>query len=151
MIESPDVLFRLRDMVDKGSMLVGVFDRSLIKRSIALELIDLLIESLPDEIEEARAIVANEKEILEKAQEQAGEIIDEAVRRAEKLVDGDAITAQARIRSGELKIETDRYITERLTSLEKELLRLLKEVQGGLKELGGQKVPEDSDFNLDKL
>jgi hypothetical protein len=154
MIESPDHLAQLRDLVDSGGSILGAFDRSIVPRSRALELIDLLIESLPDEMDQAGKIVAEREDILDKARKQAGEIIDDAVRRAEKLVDTDAITIEARKRSKDLMAETDEYIGVRLRDLEDELGRLAREVRAGIKVVGSPKMAGNRDeagFNLDNM
>jgi hypothetical protein len=154
MIESPDILAKLKDLVDKGSRMAGAIDRSLVSRTRALELIDMLMESLPDEIEQARKIVRDRESILETARRQAGEIIDEAVRKAEKLVDADEITEQARERSREMEEDSNKYIMGRLLDLEEELKRLLTEVRGGIRVLGESNSPHDRNeggFSLDKM
>jgi uncharacterized protein YggE len=137
MIESPDVLTRLHAMIENGAGVLGVFDRTLVSRSRALELIDLLIESMPEEIDDARRIVRDEEAVYDKARRQAGEIIDEAVRKAERLVDADAVTVEAVKRSKELMADTEDYIASRLEELEKELERLKGEVRAGIKAVGG--------------
>jgi hypothetical protein len=154
MIESPDILFQLKEMVNRGSGFFGTFDKTLLPRSKSLELIDMLIESLPVEIEQARKIVAEREDVLDKARKQAGEIIDEAVRRAEKMVDADAITLEARKRSKELMIETDEYISLRLQDLEEELARIQKEVRAGIRAVGHPRIAgesEEATFNLDNM
>ncbi|HEX9746316.1 MAG TPA: hypothetical protein VGB30_12895 [bacterium] len=143
MIESPDILERLRSLVIKGGQFTGMFDRSVISQSRALELIDMLIESLPVEIEQARDITADREKIFEAARTEAGEIIDNAVRKAEKLVDADAITEGARNRAEEILDQADDYVSDRLSGLEEELMELLKEVRAGIKRLGVEKSKTD--------
>jgi len=154
MIESPDVLARLRDLLERGGAILGTFDRSIVSRSRALELIDILIESLPDEIDQAREIMKDAEEILEKARRQAGEIVDDAVRKAERLVDADVISVDAGKRAEELMGDADDYVARRLQDLEEELARLLSEVRAGIKAVGGPRKARGTDaddFNLDKL
>jgi len=147
MIEAPDILERLRNLIARGGRLLGIMDRSIVSQSRALELIDMLVESLPLEMTQAREIQEKREEILEDAKNQAGDIIDDAVRKAEKLVDADAITIGAKKRAEEMKMETEAYIRERLAGLEAEIENLLEEVRNGLDSL----APEKEDTRIRKL
>ena len=121
-----------------------MFDRAMVSRSRALELIDMLIEALPEEIGQAKELLERREELLEEAHQQAGDIVDEAVRKAERLVDADAITAGAREQADRLKAQADGYTAERLEQLERELVRLREEVRAGIRALGTRFDP-DSD------
>ena len=154
MIESPDILVRLRQLVEKGGAFWGVFDRSMMPRTRTLELLDMVIETLPDELDQARRIMSQCEDVLDKARRQAGEIVDEAVRKAEKLMDADAVTLEARKQAKELMTDTDNYVATRLQDMEGELLRLLKEVRAGMRSVGGPKArreDRDLEFDLDGL
>jgi vacuolar-type H+-ATPase subunit H len=154
MIESPDLIQRLRKLVDDGTAFWGLFDRTMIPRNRIVELIEMLDESLPVEIEQAREIVKSKEAILEEARRNGGEIIDQAVRKAEKLVDADRITIDARKVSEDIRLDAEVYVHERLTALEKELTRLLTEVRAGIRSVGegGRKAgsADRRDFTLDK-
>ncbi|HDS30830.1 MAG TPA: hypothetical protein ENN67_07280 [Firmicutes bacterium] len=136
MIESPDLIARLQDLVENGGKFLGVFDRSVIPKSRAVELLEMLFESLPVEIEQAKEIVENREEILDDAKRQAGDIVDDAVRQAEKLVDADEITVMARRRAMEIGAEADDYVRRKLEDFEKKLEGLLEEVRTGIRSLG---------------
>jgi ElaB/YqjD/DUF883 family membrane-anchored ribosome-binding protein len=146
MIESPDIIERLKTLLENGGAFMALFDRSLIQRSRALELIEVLKESLPEELATAKSLIAKQEEAIEDARRQAGEIIDEAVRRAEKLVDADIITTEAKARADELMKESDEYVSERLVGLEKEISHLLEEVRAGIRAMGGKigKNPQEA-------
>lgn len=137
MIEAPDILRRLRALVERGSPVVSLFDRSLVSRSRALELIDMLFESFPEELELARDVLERREQVLEDARQQAGEIVDDAVRRAERLVDADSITLEAQKRADEIRSEADEYVAQRLEALEGEIVRILEEVRAGIKAVRG--------------
>ncbi len=156
MIESPDILARLRDLISRGGGILGVFDRSVVSRSRALELIDLLMESLPEEMEQARELIERREEIIEEARQHAGDIVDDAVRQAEHLVDADEVTRGAKQRAVVLRGEADAYVRDRLARLEIELERLLEEVRAGMETMGAESRNQkgDSDkprISLDKL
>lgn len=136
MIESPDLIQRLNRLVEEGSSFWALFDRALVSRSRILELIEMLSESLPVEMDQAREIVEFRDKILEEARQNAGENLDEAVKKAEKLVDADNITREARLAAKEIRVETDDYVSERLERLEVELTRLLVEVRAGIRSVG---------------
>ena len=59
--------------------------------------------------------------------------------RAEKLVDADAVTVEAKKRAKEIMEDSDKYVAERLLALEGELERLLDEVRAGIRATGGGK------------
>lgn len=139
MIESPDIVERLKKLIESGSGFFSLFDRALVPRTRAMELIEVLLESLPPEVEQAREIVAGRDEVIEAAKVQAGDIVDVAVERAEKLVDADAITVEAKKRAKEIMEDSDKYVAERLLAFEEELERLLDEVRAGIRATGGGK------------
>jgi len=136
MIESPDIIERLRNIIENGGSFMALFDRSIIQRSRALELVEVLSESLPEELEMARNLVARQEEAIEDARRQAGEIIDDAVRRAEKLVDADVITTEAKVRAEEIQRDSDEYVARQLLKMEEELTRTLSEVRAGIRAMG---------------
>ena len=136
MIESPDIISRLRKLVEDGGGFFSLFDRALVSRSRMLELFDMLQESLPSELDLAAEVLSDKEKVLEKAVEEAGQVIDEAVARAEKLVDIDAITLEARKKADEIAQETDQYVMEHLTKFESELVKILNEVRAGIKSVG---------------
>jgi hypothetical protein len=133
MIDTPQILEQLKEMVEKGGAVLSVIDRSMVKSSEAIDLIETLIAALPAEMEQAREIVQDREAIIENARHQAGEIVDAAVRKAERLVDADEITAEARRVAGGLMDETDDYVKDKLTKLEEELQKLIGEVRAGIK------------------
>ncbi len=155
MIESPDIIERLKTQIENGGSFMALFDRSVIQRSRALELVEMLLESLPEEMDQARGIIEQRDEFLEDAKRQAGEIFDEAVRKAERLVDADTVTDEARKHAENIRMDSDRYVVERLERLEHELVKLLDEVRAGIQSMGGQADNvgfdrDDEGFSLDK-
>jgi hypothetical protein len=138
MIELPQKLEQLKSLIEEGGAFMSLFDRAMVQRSKLLQAIGEIIESVPIEIDQANEILKGRETIIEEAKQQAGEIVDEAVRRAERLVDADAITSEARKRARELQKETDEYVMIRLEQLEDELSRLLEEARGGILALGGR-------------
>ena len=137
MIESPDIIERLKAVIESGGSFTALFDRALIPRSRALELIEVLEESLPEEVAQARALIERQDLIIEEAERKAGGIVDDAVIRAEKLVDTDAVTRDAMERAAEVRADADRYVLGKLENLENELVELLTEVRSGIRSLGG--------------
>ncbi len=136
MIESPDIIERLKILIEAGGGFMALFDKALVSRSRALELIEVLEESLPEEMDMAKDVLERQEEILEQARQQAGEIVDEAVRKAEKLVDADVITAEAREVAESIRADSDTYVGDRLVQLEVELSRILSEVRAGIRSMG---------------
>ena len=142
MIESPDIIERLKEEIEGGGSFLALFDRAMIKRSRALELVEALIESLPEELDQANSIIERQDRIIEEAERKAGTIIDDAVVRAEKLVDSDTITRDAKARAVEIRADADSYVLARLETLEEELVGMLHEVRSGVRALRGGQVEQ---------
>jgi len=147
MIETPDILRRLKALIESGGSFTALFDRALISRSRALELVEVLMESLPEELEQANSIIERQDQIIEEAERKAGGIVDDAVIRAEKLVDTDIITREAKARASEIQDDADNYVLGKLEGLEDEIAELLKEVRSGVRALGGASPDSQTDAN----
>ncbi|MFH1675654.1 MAG: hypothetical protein ABIC40_01430 [bacterium] len=152
MLDSPQILQRLRALIESGSKFFGIFDRSCVSRMRALELLDLLYESIPEEIEQANRILSEREKIIEDAKTQAGEIVDDAAKEAERLTDADEITRKAIYRAGKIGDESDEYVLGRLEQLEKELLRITEEVRAGEAEISKKagRPNRPDNFSIDK-
>ena len=123
----------------------------------ATEIIESIREQLPQEIQEARRVVAERDSLLEQARAEAERIVDEAQREAAELVRQEGIyrTAerqaramldQAGARAQEIRARADEYALESLRSLEARLTQALATVQNGIAALQDrtqQPAPED--------
>ncbi len=136
---------RLEDLVDEGRhMPFSKF--TMIDEERALEIIDQMRISIPEEIEKASRVLAQRDRILAAANEEAARIIQQAREQGVQLLDREAtvqaaqsraanIIEQARQEADGITAEADRYVMETLAKLEQQLSRALNQVRNGINEL----------------
>ncbi len=134
---------RLEDLIDEGRHLLG---RTAIDEERALEIIDQMRISIPEEIEQANRVLNQRDRIIAQAQEEADRIIAQARARREELIMRDAITEaaqnraaniieQARREAYEIAGGADTYAGDVLNELESQLIRTLNVVRNGIKKV----------------
>lgn len=133
---------RLEDLIDEGRHIFGT-KLTMIDEERALEIIDQMRISIPEEMEKAARIIAQRDRILAEAHEEAARIVQDKRRQAEALLEDDARVHQARVRAEAIMeqarneatrvtTEADRYVIESLTSLERNLVEKLGQVRNGI-------------------
>jgi vacuolar-type H+-ATPase subunit H len=136
---------RLEDLVDEGRHLFGT-KYTMIDEERALEIIDQMRISVPEEIEKSQRIMQQRERILSEAHEEAARIVQQHRLKAEQMVDEDArvqaafaraegIKEQARQDAQRMMAEADGYVMEVLKKLEQHLTRDLTEVRNGITHL----------------
>lgn len=139
---------RLEDLIDDGRHLFGT-KYTMVDEERALEIIDQMRISVPEEIEKAARIMAQRDRILAEAHEEAARIVQEHRRKAEQMLNQDSavhaanaradqIKEQARQEAGRITAEADAYVMSILGSLEQRLVRDLGEVRNGINVLQQQ-------------
>ena len=117
-----------------------------------MDIIDQTRISIPDEIKKAQQVIAQKDRILAQAQEEANRTVALAREKSEKMVEKsevylaaqakvEQITEQARRDSLQTQQEADRYVVDTLSGLERELKKVLQQVQNGINSLNPS--PED--------
>ena len=117
-----------------------------------MDIIDQMRISIPDEIKKAQQVIAQKDRILAQAQEEANRTVALAREKSEKMVEKSEvylaaqakvkqITEQARRASLQTQQEADRYVVDTLSGLERELKKVLQQVQNGINSLNPS--PED--------
>ena len=117
-----------------------------------MDIIDQMRISIPDEIKKAQQVIAQKDRILAQAQEEANRTVTLAREKSEKMVEKSEvylaaqakvkqITEQARRASLQTQQEADRYVVDTLSGLERELKKVLQQVQNGINSLNPS--PED--------
>ncbi|MCS6836082.1 MAG: ATPase [Anaerolineae bacterium] len=133
---------RLEDLIDAGRHIFGT-KYTIVDEERALELIDQMRISIPEEIEKAARVIAQRDRILAEAHEEAARIIQQQRERASALIDehavvqaaqarADAVREQARQEAARIMSEADQYVLQMLTKLEQQLVRDLSEVRNGI-------------------
>ena len=148
-----DLVQQLEELVREAKNM-PLSSSALIDRKEALELIETLKRSIPEELARARAIIHDRDEILERAREQADrvlervqtereqllgktEIVQAASREAERMV-GEAEQIARRIRS-----EAENYVESKLANFEVVLQKTLAAVERGRARLAGSLADEE--------
>ncbi len=136
---------RLEDLIDEGRHMP--FSKyTLVDEERALEIIDQMRISIPEEIEKSSRVLATRDRIMAQANEEAARVVQIARQRSEHLLDQEVsvqaaqnraanIIEQARQEADALMAGADSYVLEVLTQLEQDLLRTLTVVRNGIQEV----------------
>jgi F0F1-type ATP synthase membrane subunit b/b' len=133
---------RLEDLIDEGRhMPFSKF--TMIDEERALEIIDQMRISIPEEIEKSSRILTQRDRILAQANEEAARVIAQARERTEQIIDREAlvqaaqsraanIIEQARQEAEGITTDADQYVLDNLTTLEERLNKVLGEIRAGI-------------------
>ncbi len=139
---------RLEDLIDEGRhMPFSKF--TMIDEERALELIDQMRISIPEEIEKSSKVLAQRDRILAQANEEAARLLQAAREQGSQLIDQDVsvqaahtraahILEAARQEAANITNEADGYVMETLQRLEQQLTRALSVVRNGITEVATQ-------------
>ncbi|MCU0496521.1 MAG: hypothetical protein MUF87_04115 [Anaerolineae bacterium] len=148
---------RLEDLIDEGRhMPFSKF--TLIDEERALEIIDQMRISIPEEIEKASRIIGQRDRVLAQANEEAARILQLARQKSEQMVNetddvkraqerANYIIEQSRIEAANITAEADQYVKDVLSRLEQTLLRSINEVRNGLSQLSEIEAPVRATVN----
>lgn len=136
---------RLEDLIDEGRH-VPMSRFTLIDEERALEIIDQMRISIPEQIEKATRVVNQRDRLISQANEEANRIVEMAREKNEELISRDAIVqkaharsetllSQAKLEAEKIRDEADAYVMEVLKDLESQLLRTLTIVRNGIAKL----------------
>ena len=111
-----------------------------------MDIIDQMRISIPDEIKKAQQVIAQKDRILAQAQEEANRTVALAREKSEKMVEKSEVYQAAQVKVEQLseqvrkdsvqtQQEADRYVVDTLTGLERELKKVLQQVQNGISSL----------------
>lgn len=133
---------RLEDLVDEGRHLFGT-KFTMVDEERALEIIDQMRISVPDEIEKAARTIQQRDRVLAEANEEAARIVQQARQHSEDLIDDQEMVKQAKVRAEyvieQAKIEADKitreadeYVMVQLSQLEQQFAHTLDEIRNGI-------------------
>lgn len=145
---------RLEDLIDEGRH-VPFSKQTLIDEERALEIIDQMRISIPEEIEKAARVLAQRDRILAQANEEAARLVQLARERGEQMVDREAMVQAAQSRAANIveaarqeaegiTEDADGYVLETLTSLEQQLAKILAVVRNGIHQVNNPSEPAAS-------
>jgi vacuolar-type H+-ATPase subunit E/Vma4 len=118
-------------------------DNVIVNQADALEWIDQLRVTIPEEIKSARRVTNEVERLLEQAREEAEQILARAQEQATYLIEERELTRQAEelsheiLRQAQLEVDeirrgADDYASEVLVGLETEVMRTLRTIKKGL-------------------
>ncbi len=136
---------RLEDLIDEGRH-VPFSKFTMIDEERALEIIDQMRISIPEEIEKAARVLAQRDRVLAQANEEAARVVQQARLKSEDLLDQEVsvqaahnraanIIEQARQEAESIVAEADQYILTELSKLEQQLSKTLTVVRNGIHEV----------------
>ena len=140
---------RLEDLIEEGQH-IPLSRYTMVDEERALEIIDQMRISVPEEIEKATRVLANRDRILAQAEEDAARIVQQARRDTETLLD-EGVTVQAaenraaniieaaRQDAELIADEADKYILQEMARMEREVARLLTVVRNGIGEVSSNR------------
>ncbi len=141
---------RLEDLIDEGRH-IWMTKLTMIDEERALEIIDQMRISIPEEVDKANRVLNQRDRLLAQANEEAARIIDLAKEKGETLIQRDAITQaaqnraaniieQARQEADTIRNDADSYVLDVLREFETHLLKTLTVVRNGI-----NKIQQDRD------
>lgn len=136
---------RLEDLIDEGRH-IWLTKLTMIDEERALEIIDQMRISIPEEIDKANRVLNQRDRILAQANEEAARVVDLAKEKAETLIQRDAITQSAQNRAANIieqarqeaemiRADADKYVMEVLREFEGHLMKTLNVVRNGITKL----------------
>ncbi len=135
-----ELIDELYDMVEKAWSLPLSRGRAVLDGEQVKEILDEIRETLPKEIHQAKAIVADRSQILADAKREAETVVRVAQERAKALVAQDEITRQAQqkandllsqtqAKSREMRRATNNYVDDLMKRADDDLTQLLAEAR----------------------
>ena len=139
----------LEDLIDEGRH-VPFSKFTLIDEEHALEIIDQMRISVPEQIEKASRLINQRDRLLAQAREEAERIVSVARERSDELTNRDAIVQtaqnrakniieQARREAEGIRTEADDYVLNVLKELETQLLHNLTVVRNGIAKIAQER------------
>jgi vacuolar-type H+-ATPase subunit H len=136
---------RLEDLIDEGRH-VWFSKFTLIDEERALEIIDQMRISVPEQIEKASRLINQRDRLLAQANEEATRVVQLAQERSTEMTERDAIVQtaqnrarniieQARSEAESIRADADTYVLQVLQELEDQLIRNLTVARNGITKL----------------
>ncbi len=136
---------RLEDLIDEGRHL-PMTKMTMIDEEHALEIIDQMRISIPEEIDKASRVINQRDRLMAQANEEAARVVDLAREKSDQLIQRDAVVQAAQNRAANIieqarqdaeaiRSEADNYVLEVLNELEGHLIKTLTVVRNGINKI----------------
>src|SRR5215207_4254313 len=145
---------RLEDLIDEGRHMP--FSKlTMIDEERALEIIDQMRISIPEEIEKAARVLAQRDRVLAQANEEAARIVQQSRERSEQLIDRESmvqtaqnraanVVEQAHQEAAQIMEDADNYVLGVLSNLEAQLSKAMGVVRNGITQVTSPQQPQPS-------
>lgn len=130
-----DLIDELYEMVDKAWSLPLSRGRAVLDGEEVKQVLDEIRTNMPQEIRQAKAIVADRTQILDDARREAETVVRVAQERAKALVAQDEITKQAQQKANELTSQSQAKIREMRKASNDYIDDLMKRTDDGLSQI----------------
>ncbi len=127
-----DLLDELDEMVDKAWSLPLSHGRAVLDGAEVKQILDEIRASMPKEVHQAKAIVADRTKILDDARREAETVVHVAQERAKALIAQNEITRQAQERATEMTTQSQAKIREMRKASNDYIDDLMKRTDDGL-------------------
>ncbi len=146
---------RLEAVINSGTRL-PLSTRVVIDEREALDVLDLMRTTVPEEIKQARRINTEREKILAQAQTEANRLVSQAHERVERMVSDDSVRTaaeerardliqQARQEADEVRRGAEDYALEMLDRLDADVHRIQSSVRTAINALQTQPVREEEE------
>lgn len=146
---------RLEAVINQGWR-IPMTNKVQIDEREALDALDLMRTTVPEEIKQARRVNQEREKILAHAQTEANRLVTQAQERVERLVTDDSVTVAAQERAREIieqahrdaeeiRMGADQYALDLMDRLDTELRRITGSVRNAIGALTNQPAPVHSD------
>jgi F0F1-type ATP synthase membrane subunit b/b' len=136
---------KLEDLIDEGRH-VWLTKLTLIDEERALEMIDQMRISVPEEIDKANRILNQRDRLLAQANEESARIVELAKEKSEQLIQRDSITQAAQARAANIieqarreaegiRTDADNYVLDVLREFETHLAKTMTIVRNGINKI----------------
>lgn len=142
------------EAVINGGQRIPMTDRVVIDEREALDVLDLMRTTVPEEIKQARRVNQDREKILAQAQTEANRVMAQAQERAERVLAEDSIrqeaaarareiVEQARREGAEVRDGADQYAMDVLARLDEDLHHLTGSVRNAMNALSQSSAPAE--------
>jgi hypothetical protein len=143
---------RLEDLIDEGRH-IPLSKYTMIDEERALEIIDQMRISVPEEIEKSNRIIQQRDRMMAQANEEAARMVELAKERGDTMISREAIAQAAQSRAANIleqarqeaeliQADADNYVVEVLGELESQLIRTLTVVRNGINTVNQRVEPQ---------
>ncbi|MFZ5591934.1 MAG: ATPase [Bacillota bacterium] len=140
-----NIINEVEDLVE-NSPKIPMTSRLLVDEEKLLDLLDRLRTALPEELRQAKRILADKEKMLEECKKEARRIMEDAQKQLERQAEESEIVSQARAIAQEIVDKAEKlareikhgaygYADDKLKEVEDVLSRAIHEVQSGRQEI----------------